>query len=303
MGTPDIGRIMLEQLLQDGYCIVGVLTQPDRKVGRKQVLHMSSVKQAALSHGIPVYQPTKIRDEYKSLLDIPVDLIVTCAYGQFIPQEVLEYPTYGSINVHASLLPKLRGGAPIHKAILYGHTETGISIMRMVEKMDAGDVMAQCRVPIDDRDTTGTLFDKMAVAGAKLLSTSIPAIFDGSAVFVKQKEEDATFAYAITKEEEYISFHKGVKDVYNHIRALLPSPAGYSLLAGKKMKFHKVGMVDKTHAYQTGEVIGLVKEGLAVAAIDGIIIIEELQMEGKSIVHAKQFYNGAGKHMIGKVFQ
>ena len=148
MGTPDIAVSMLKQILADGYDVIGVVTQPDKKAGRKQELKMSEVKQCALQHNIPVYQPVRIKDDYKDLMMLGADLIVTCAYGQFIPSELLEAPTYGSINVHASLLPKLRGGAPIHKAIIYGEKETGMSIMRMVKAMDAGAVMAQCKVRI-----------------------------------------------------------------------------------------------------------------------------------------------------------
>lgn len=302
MGTPDIAVSMLNQLIQDGYHILGVVTQPDKKVGRKQMIQMSSVKKKAIEHNIPVYQPIKIRDDYQELMELPIDLIVTCAYGQFVPQELLDYPTYGSINVHASLLPKLRGGAPIHKAIINGDKITGMSIMRMVKKMDAGDVMAQCSVDIEDSDTTGILYDKLAEAGARLLSDSVPKILDGTAVFLKQKEADATFAYTISKEEEHIDFHKDVKAVYNHIRGLLPTPAGYAIVDGKKMKFHKVHMIRKQHTYQAGEIIGFEEQALVVAAMDGYILVDELQMEGKAKVDAKAFYNGAGKNMVGKVF-
>lgn len=302
MGTPDIAVSMLKQLIQDGYHMLGVVTQPDKKVGRKQIIQMSSVKRLAIEYDIPVYQPINIREDYKELMELPIDLIVTCAYGQFIPQGLLEYPTYGSINVHASLLPKLRGGAPIHKAIMNGDKVTGMSIMRMVKKMDAGDVMAQCRVCIEDSDTTGILYNKLAVAGANLLSHSIVKIIDGTAVFVKQREEEATFAYTISKEEEHIYFHKDVKAVYNHIRGLLPTPAGYAIIDGKKMKFHKAHMVEKKHTYKAGEIIGFEEQALVVAALDGFIFVDELQMEGKARVDAMAFYNGAGKNMIGKVF-
>ena len=210
MGTPDIAVSMLKQILADGYDVIGVVTQPDKKAGRKQELKMSEVKQCALQHNIPVYQPVRIQDDDKDLMMLGADLIVTCAYGQFIPSELLEAPTYGSINVHASLLPKLRGGAPIHKAIIYGEKETGMSIMRMVKAMDAGAVMAQCKVRIEETDTAGSLYDKLAEAGAKLLSESIVKIKEGKAVFVEQQEEKATFAYTISKEEEFISFDRDI---------------------------------------------------------------------------------------------
>lgn len=303
MGTPDIAVTMLTRILDDGYSIIGVVTQPDKKTGRKQLLQMSDVKIAALQHDLPIFQPVKIKADYHYLMKLPIDLIVTCAYGQFIPQDLLDYPTYGSINVHASLLPKLRGGAPIHKAIMNGDEESGVSIMRMVKKMDAGDVMAQCRVRIDHCDTTGTLCKKLAVAGAELLSKSIPMILDGTALFVKQQEEKATFAYTIQKEEEHIDFHRDVKDVYNHIRALLPVPAAHALMNGKKIKFHNVHMLEKQHAYKAGEIIGYEEQAFVIAALNGVILLNELQMEGKAKVNAKAFYNGIGKNLIGKVFE
>ena len=218
MGTPEIAVSMLKRLWSDGYQIIGVVSQPDKKVGRKQVLQMPPVKQEALKHEIPVYQPIRIRDDYEELMQLDIDLIVTCAYGQFIPSRLLEYPTYGSINVHASLLPKLRGGAPIHKAIMEGHAQSGVSIMRMVKKMDAGAVMAQSHVAISDEDTMGSLYDKLAVSGAQLLSESIPKIIDGSAVFVEQNEAEATFAYTIQKDEEHVDFSRDVKRCAEYLK-------------------------------------------------------------------------------------
>lgn len=303
MGTPDIAVSMLEQLVKDKYDIIGVVTQPDKKAGRKQQLKMSEVKKYALDHKLPVYQPIRIRDEYQELMTLSIDLIVTCAYGQFIPQELLESPTYGSINVHASLLPKWRGGAPIHKSIIEGDAESGMSIMRMVKKMDAGAVMAQCHVPILQEDTTGDMYTKLAKAGADLLSESIPKIINGTASFVEQNEEEATFAYTIKKEEEHIDFNKNVQTVYNHIRGLIPFPVGNAIVNGKKIKFHKVRMILENHSYQSGEMVGWMYDGYAIAAIGGYIIVDEIQLEGKAKIDAKSFYNGNGKQLIGKILK
>lgn len=301
MGTPEIAVSMLKRLWSDGYQIIGVVSQPDKKVGRKQVLQMPPVKQEALKHEIPVYQPIRIRDDYEQLMQLDIDLIVTCAYGQFIPSKLLEYPTYGSINVHASLLPKLRGGAPIHKAIMEGHAQSGVSIMRMVKKMDAGAVMAQSHVAISDEDTMGSLYDKLAVSGAQLLSESIPKIIDGSAVFVEQNEAEATFAYTIQKDEEHVDFSRDVKSVYNHIRGLIPAPCAYVLADGKKLKFHKVRRIPEKGAAACGEIIGMVDGGFAIACADGLILADELQLEGKAKMAAKVFFNGSGKNLIGKI--
>ena len=301
MGTPEIAVSMLKRLWSDGYQIIGVVSQPDKKVGRKQVLQMPPVKQEALKHEIPVYQPIRIRDDYEELMQLDIDLIVTCAYGQFIPSRLLEYPTYGSINVHASLLPKLRGGAPIHKAIMEGHAQSGVSIMRMVKKMDAGAVMAQSHVAISDEDTMGSLYDKLAVSGAQLLSESIPKIIDGSAVFVEQNEAEATFAYTIQKDEEHVDFSRDVKSVYNHIRGLIPVPCAYVLVDGKKLKFHKVRRIPGKGTAACGEIVGMVDGGFAIACADGLILADELQLEGKAKMAAKVFFNGRGKNLIGKI--
>lgn len=302
MGTPDIAVSMLKQILTDGYDVIGVVTQPDKKAGRKQELKMSEVKQCALQHNISVYQPVRIKDDYKELMDLGADLIVTCAYGQFIPTALLEAPTYGSINVHASLLPKLRGGAPIHKAIIYGEKETGMSIMRMVKAMDAGAVMAQCKVCIEENDTAGTLYNKLAEAGARLLSESIVKIKEGKAVFVEQDEAQASFAYTISKEEEFVSFNRDVCDVYNHIRGLIPFPVGHGIINKKKVKFHKVRKVEKPTTSKPGEVLGLLDGGFAIAAVNGYVLIDDIQMEGKTKTDAKSFFNGLGKQLVGQCF-
>lgn len=302
MGTPDIAVTMLSRIVDDGYQVIGVVTQPDKKVGRRQEIRMSEVKQFALAHSIAVYQPVHIREEYQAIMDLHADLIVTCAYGQFVPQVLLDSPMYGSINVHASLLPKLRGGAPIHKAIMYGEKETGMSIMRMLPKMDAGAVMAQCRLPIGNDEVTGELYDRLAAAGADLLSESIPEIINGTAVFVEQDEAEATFAYTISKAEEAIDFSQNVQQVYNHIRSLIPFPVAYGDIEGKRVKFHKAHMRKQAHDAVYGEVLGLLDGGFAIAAQGGLIIIDEIQMEGKSRMDATALCHGSGKALVHKCF-
>lgn len=298
MGTPPIAQTMLERLVKDGYAIISVVTQPDRKAGRRQEVVMPPVKEYALTQGLPVYQPEDIRCAYEPLLQLDADLIVTCAYGQFIPQILLEKPRFGAINLHASLLPKLRGGAPVHKAIINGDTQSGMSIMRMVRKMDAGAVMAQCRVAIEETDTAGTLFDKLAVAGAELLSESLPHIFDGSAVFVEQNEAEATFAYTIRREEEKIDFSQPLDVVYNHARGLIPFPVGYALHEGKKVKLHRVRRLPAKHDWEAGTCVGMLENGFAVALPGGYLLIDEIQVEGKKKCDARAFFNGAGKQWV-----
>lgn len=303
MGTPDIAVAMLQRLLDEHYEVVGVVTQPDKKVGRKQEIKMSEVKQLALANHLPVFQPSKIVEDNEQIKAWKPDLIVTCAYGQFIPSSILEFPTYGSINIHASLLPKLRGGAPIHWAIINGDKETGISIMRMVKKMDAGAIMAQAKVCIEDEDTMGDVYEKLKVCGADLLAKSIPQLIEGKANFIEQDEAQATFGYNIQKEEEKIDFTKDIDTIYNHIRGLIPFPIGYALLHGKKIKFHKVRKLKKEHSHKAGELVGMLENGYAISVHGGYILMDELQIEGKAKTDAKSFYNGNGKQWIGEIIE
>ena len=226
MGTPDFSVPILKQIIEDGYEVVGVVTQPDRPKGRKKEITPPPVKVEALKHSIPVIQPNKIRDpeELKEVLALNPDLVVTAAFGQILPNELLEAPKYGCINVHASLLPELRGGAPIHYAILQGKKKTGITIMYMAEKLDAGDILTQVEVEIGELDHVGTLHDKLSEVGAKLLSETIPLLLDGKLTPIKQDDNEATFAANIKREQEKIDWCRSGEEIYNQIRGLHPWP-------------------------------------------------------------------------------
>ncbi len=294
MGTPIFACAILSQLLEDGYDVVGVVSQPDKKVGRKQILQETPVKTLAKQHGIDVFQPTSIKEDYETIYDFKADLIVTCAYGQMIPSHILQYPTYGSLNVHASLLPALRGGAPIHKAIMYGYEKTGVSIMRMVQKMDAGDYMLQEEVDILDTDTTSSLHDKLQECGAKAISKAIPLLQSKQAIFTKQDEDKVTYAYAITKEEELVDANKPCKEVYNYIRGLISWPVGYIIVQDKKVKLHEVKMTNIDEDVMVGCLYAYQKQ-LFLKCQKGSVQIVRLQLEGKSVCDAVQFIHGAGK--------
>ena len=214
MGTPDFSVPALDELNKN-YNILAVVTQPDKEVGRKRQLKASPVKEYAINNNIKVFQPSKIRVDYKDILSLNPDIIITCAYGQIIPKEVLDYPKYGCVNIHASLLPKLRGGAPIHKAIINGYGETGVTIMYMVEKMDAGDIISQIDTPIFPNDNVGSLHDRLSEMGTKLLLDTIPNIVSGNINPIKQDEEEVTYAKNITREEEKIDFSRNTIDIYN----------------------------------------------------------------------------------------
>lgn len=303
MGTPPIARTMLERLVQEGYQIVLVVTQPDKRAGRKRELTMSAVKEYALSEGLPLFQPQDIKTDHGLILETDADLIVTCAYGQFVPQDVLDYPRFGAVNLHASLLPKLRGGAPVHKAIINGDTVTGMSMMRMVKRMDAGAVMAQCKVTIDPDDTAGILFDKLARAGADLMAEQLPLLLAGKAVFVEQDEDKATFAYTISREEERLDLHQPLDKVYNQARGLIPFPVGYVVHNGKKVKLHRVRKKIASHEHAAGTCVGMIDDGFAIALQGGYLLVDEIQVEGKKRTEALPFYNGVGKQWVDTVFE
>ena len=211
MGTPDFAVPVLEGLIEN-YEVILVVSQPDKKVGRKQELKNTPIKEVALKHNIPVFQPIKIREDYDEIIKLNPDIIVTCAYGQIIPKVILDCPKLGCINVHASLLPKLRGGAPIHKAIIDGYKTTGITIMYMDVKMDDGDIISQKEIEILDSDNLESLHDKLSVLGKELLLETLPSIINGTNERIKQDEAEVTFAYNIKREEEHIDFNKSTRE-------------------------------------------------------------------------------------------
>lgn len=297
MGTPIFATAVLEQLIEDKHQIIGVVSQPDKKVGRKQIITATPVKECALHHNIPVFQPIKIKDDFQQIKQWNPDLIVTCAYGQMIPQHILDFPVLGSVNVHASLLPKLRGGAPIHKAIMYGDEKSGVSIMRMVQKMDAGDYMLQKEVAIDSDDTTAILHDKLMDCAKKAIHEALPLLENGTAQFVKQDETKVTYAYNISKEEEFVCANRDAKEVYNHIKSLISWPVGYIIIQDKKIKIHSARFHDNSVNHEINHLFAD-KQNLYLQCKNGVISLLEVQLEGKSKCSAEQFINGAGRKLI-----
>jgi methionyl-tRNA formyltransferase len=294
MGTPDFSVPVLRQLVEDGYNVVGVVTQPDKPVGRKKEIRQTPVKEEAIKHGIPVYQPVKLRENYEEILALKPDLIVTAAYGQILPNAILETPQYGCINVHASLLPKYRGGAPIHKSIMDGNDKTGITIMYMVEKLDAGDILTQVEVSIEEKDHVGSMHDKLSAAGAKLLSETIPLLIDGKIEPIPQEESEVTFAWNITREQEKIDWSRSGKDIYNHIRGLHPWPVAYTVLNSQPLKVWWGEKIETSISSEPGTVIGIHEKGLQVATGDQTsIIITDLQLSGKKRMLASDYLKGA----------
>lgn len=297
MGTPDFAVSSLEALLREGYNVVGVVTQPDRPVGRKQVLTPPPVKEAALRHGLQVLQPEKIKADaaLDEVLALAPDLIVTAAYGQILPKRLLEAPRFGCINVHASLLPKYRGGAPIHKSIVEGEKESGVTIMYMVEALDAGDMLSKVVVPIEERDTVGTLHDKLAAAGSALLIDTVPRLLAGEIEAEAQDHEAASFAPNIKRADERIDWTRTAEQIYNQVRGLNPWPVAFTTYGGKVWKLWWVeklseGKTDR----EPGTIIAREEDGLVVACGEGAVKITELQPEGKKRMSALDFLRGAG---------
>lgn len=297
MGTPDFSVPVLRQILKDGYQVIGVVTQPDRPVGRKRILTPPPVKVEAMKQGIPVLQPEKIRqkEELDKVLALKPDLIVTAAFGQILPKELLDAPKYGCINVHASLLPELRGGAPMQYAILQGHKKTGITIMYMAEKLDAGDIITQVEVPITEEDTLGTLHDKLSEAGAKLLAETLPPFLQGKLTARPQDETQATYAPTIKREQEKIDWTKTGEDIYNHVRALNPYPGAYTLLDGKTLKLWKTEKKTIGQAAEPGTVVQINSDSITVATGNQTALkLIEIQPSGKKKMPAADFLRGAG---------
>lgn len=303
MGTPEFSVPVLEMLIKN-YNVVGVVTQPDKPVGRKKVLTPSPIKKVALENNITVLTPNKLRLEYETVLDLKPDIIVTCAFGQLVPKEILEYPKYGCINVHGSLLPKYRGGAPIQRSIMNGECKTGITIMYMNEGLDTGDMISKREVLIDKEDNYETLSDKLMIVGRDLLEETLPDIISGNIDREEQDSKESTYAKVIKREDELIDFNKMTFEIYNHIRGLSPIPGAYAMLDGKVVKIYNSRMSDHFHPEKkNGEIVAIYKDGIGISTKDSEIIITDIKLEGKKRMLVKDYFNGVdGEKLLGGVF-
>ena len=303
MGTPEFCVPILESLINN-YNVVGVVTQPDKEIGRHHELKYSPVKECAIKNGVLVIQPEKIRQDYDEVLKRKPDLIVTCAYGQIIPKAILDYPKYGCINVHASLLPKYRGGAPMQRAIMNGDKKTGVTIMYMDEHMDTGNIISTCEVPILDDDNLEKVHDKLSAAGRELLMATIPSIIKGTNNSIKQNDEEATYAPIISRADEKIDFNQKANDIYNHIRALSPFPGAYATLDGKVVKIYDAYVKEEFYTEkENGEIGKIYKDGLGVSCKDYEIVLTDIKFEGKKRCLMKDYFNGNdGDKLLGKIF-
>ena len=294
MGTPDIAETCLKKIIADGFNVVGVYTQPDRPKNRGMKLAYSPVKEVALEHELPVFQPENFREEetVEALRQLQPDVVAVVAYGRILPQNVLDVPKKGCINIHASLLPAYRGSAPYQWAVLDGLEETGVTAMYLCRQMDAGDVIDVAKTPIGPEETAGELLDRLAVLGADLLSRTLTAIAEGTATATPQDESLVTYAPMLDKTMCPIDWNKTAKQVHNHIRGMHPWPVATAELAGTKFKIHNAVVMESATQAAPGTILGLSKTGLQVACGEGAIEIRILQAEGGKRMAAPDYFRG-----------
>lgn len=300
MGTPAFAAPILEGLIQtNDYEVLAVVTQPDRPVGRKRILTPSPVKEVALKHGIEVLQPQKLggSEEMQRVISLAPDLIVTAAFGQFLPTKLIAAAKVGAVNVHGSLLPKYRGGAPVQYAIMNGDQETGVTIIYMVKKMDAGDMLAQAKLPIGPHDDTSSIFAKMSILGRDTLLATLPKLVAGELVAQKQDESQVVFSPTIKPEEEKLSLTLNAKQIDWKVRALRPAPGTYfENFNGKRTKLWDVTPLAETTGLPAGAVVAVTKHELKLAAADGSVYqVNELQPAGKPRMQVTAYLNGVGQ--------
>ena len=296
MGTPDFAVQSLNALVDAGHEVTAVITQPDRPKGRGNKMAFPEVKTRALELGLPVHQPDSVKDGafLELLKSYDPEVIVVVAFGRILPQAVLDLPPYGCVNVHGSLLPEYRGAAPIQRAVLDGRKETGVTTMRMDIGMDTGDMLMQATLPITDEDTTGTMFDKLAELGGKVLIDTLAGLVNGTVVPVKQDDSKATHAARILKEDEVIRWEDSAEKIFCQIRGLSPAPGAYTWWNGERLKLWKARISDRETGKAPGTVVAISKNALTVQTGKGCLEVLELQPAGKKAMPAQAFSNGAG---------
>lgn len=301
MGTPAFSVPILDGLVEAGYDVLAVVTQPDRPVGRKKILTAPPVKEAAVTHGLPVYQPEKIGGsmELDAIIALEADVIITAAFGQFLPEKLIQSPKFGAVNVHASLLPKYRGGAPVHYSIMKGDNETGVTIMEMVKKMDAGDILSQGAIPILPTDDVGSMFDKLSLLGRDLLLETLPRLIKGEITPLKQDESRVTYSPNITREEEKIDFNKTAEEIDWQVRGMRPWPVAYTIYHDTRWKLWDVSVVrDEVTSEAPGVIIKKDKQSLWISCGAGTVLsVNRIQPAGKGQLSIVEFVNSVGQNV------
>lgn len=301
MGTPEFGATILDELVKQ-HNVVLVVTQPDKMVNRKKEIEFSAVKKKAIELNIPVFQPIKIRQEYQYIIDnYDFDLIVTAAYGQIVGTRLLNYPKYKAINVHGSLLPKYRGGAPIQRSIINGDKETGITIMYMAKEMDSGDILAQESIPILDSDNSDSMFKKLAILGANMINKTIELLINNQITPIPQNVDEVTFAYNLKHEEELVDFNKTNIEVFNLIRGLSSNPGAYFKINNFSIKVYESELSAAKTTLESSVICDVTKDSFSVSCANNTVItFKSIKPEGKGIMSVKDFMNGKGRSIIIK---
>ena len=302
MGTPEISASVLEVVINEGYNVIGVIAQPDRPIGRKGILEKVPTKVVAEKYNIPVFQPIKIRKDYEFVKELKPDIILTIAYGQIVPQGLLDIPRLGCLNLHGSLLPKYRGAAPIQYALINNEKISGMTLMEMIDKMDAGKMYAKEEVIIDEDDNSTSLFIKMGDAASKLVKEALPRYINGELKGMEQDESMVTYCPTIKPEQEKIDLSLNKKDIYGWIRGLSDTPGAYLYLDELKLKIFKAKIINDLMEGEIGEIIKADKNGLYLQCVDGQLSLLELQKEGKKRMDYKSFING-NQNLKGKILK
>ncbi len=296
MGTPEFSVPVLESLIELTNVVL-VVSQPDKEVGRKRVLTPSPVKACALEHDIKVLTPVKLREEYEEILNYKPDIIITCAYGQIVPEQMLIYPDYGCINVHGSLLPKYRGASPIQSAIMNGDKTTGITLMYMEKGLDTGNIIHAKEIEIEDTDTYGTLRDKLSILGRDLLVKTLPVIFEGENFDIPQNDEEATYTVKIKREDERLDFNKTAVELHNFVRALNPEPYANILVNGEEWKIIETEVGEEVEG-EVGTVTSVSKDSFGIKCADKELLVKRIKPAGKKEMNVKDFFNGFNKDSL-----
>lgn len=293
MGTPDFAVPVLEKLIENTNVVL-VVTKKDAYVGRKKILTESPVAMCAHEHNIEVYKPNKLKEDYEYILNKKPDIIITCAYGSIVPKVVLDYPSYGCINVHASLLPKYRGASPIVASILNGEKETGITIMYMDEGIDTGNIIMSRSIEIEDNDNSLSLSNKLSLLGANLLIDTLPKIFEGENFDIPQDNEEATYVGMLKREDEHIDFNNSVENIKNQVRAFSPEPYAFINIDDVEYKISEVE-IKKCDVSESSVIVEINKDSFGISAKDGIVYIKRIKPSGKKEMSVKDFFNGFDK--------
>ena len=303
MGTPEIAATILKGIIEEGYNVVAIVAQEDKPVGRKKIIQPVPTKIVANTYNIPVFQPHRIKYDFEFVKELKIDLIVTCAYGQLLPKELLSIPSIGCVNIHGSLLPKYRGASPIQQSLISGDEETGVTIIEMVEEMDAGQMFNKKSILISPDDNYTSLYDKIASLGLEAILESLPRLLEGNLCWGEEQcEELVTKCGKIKKEDEHLSLDYSCVEFINWVRGLSNTPGGYLLLDDQVFKIYKAKKYSDKISSPVGEIVQANKQGLVLQLKDGQVALIEVQKQGKAVMDYKSFING-NQNILGKILK